>query len=1113
MKKYFFTLLTLSVVLTAHSLRAQTDFKLQTPSYVGALSWDPSLDWTTGWTNFDPVNTTYPDPTDVSTLDGMNAALPVRGEKDLTSGNTLTLDASKVYLLQGFFVVRSGAKLVIPAGTIIRASADLSSSPKNYASIIVERGGKIEVNGTAAKPVVFTSSKPAGQRQRGDWGGLLIAGRSQHNLLNGTDNNNVQMEGFNNVTFDANLARFGGTDINDNSGSVTYLRIEFGGVAFETNKEINGLTLGAVGAATVLNHVQVSYSGDDSYEWFGGAVNSSYLIAWKGTDDDFDTDNGYGGLSQYGIGVRDSSLYDLTYSLPSGGSTSEGFESDNEATGTANVKPYTNAVFSNYTMVGPVPEGSTYSAMNATTKAAFRRGARIRRNSSLRIVNSIFMGYRNFLMIDGDSTLRNTNYPDALALVTPSTPVDLKSKQVSFANNIIVNTSAAFHSASDTTANGLVEVTRAAGSANKLSAVNDWVRETGPLANNIDPVSFTKRSLLINPVSASTSPNFRPVVSSPAVAGAVFNGNPTLSNFSLDNTSYVGALSPDPATDWTTGWTEFDPINATYPDPTDITTLNGMDASLPVPGEKDILSGNTLTLDASKVYLLQGFIVIRSGGTLIIPAGTIIRAASDLSSSPKNYASIIVERGGSIQVNGTVDKPVIFTSSKPEGQRNRGDWGGLLIAGKSKHNLLNGTDNNNVQMEGFNNVTFDANLAHFGGTDVNDNSGSISYLRIEFGGVAFETNKEINGLTLGAVGSGTHIDHVQVSYSGDDSFEWFGGTVNSKHLIAWKGTDDDFDTDNGYGGVAQFGIGVRDSAFYDLTYSLPSGGSTSEGFESDNEATGTANVSPKTNGVFSNFTMVGPVPVGSSYSAMNSVTKAAFRRGARIRRNSSLRIVNSIFMGYRNFLMIDGDSTLRNTNFAEALPLVNPSTPVDITSKQVSFANNIIVNTANAFTSTTDTTANGLVEVARAANSASKLNAVNNWVRVPGLLHNNIDPVPYTDGTLLINPVAASKAPNFRPVVASPAISGSNFIDNPVLMNLITGTKEIEQAKVDPVYPNPIMSGDLHFGHEVVSYGIFDVNGKLVGHGFNTDHAEITGMPSGMYFIKMEGHMQKFVIQ
>ena len=1109
MKQYLLTTLALLAVLCTQNAFAQANFKLSEVPFRGALSEDPAQDWTAGWTSFDPVNAAYPDPTDTVTLNGMHASLPLRGELNIT--NTVTLDQSKVYLLKGLVVVRSGGKLVIPAGTVIRAQADLNSSPKNYGSLVVERGGQIEIEGESNAPVVFTSAKAAGQRTRGDWGGILIAGRSSHNLLNGTDNNNVQMEGFNNVSFDNTLARFGGNDINDNSGSIEYLRIEFGGVAFEANKEINGFTLGAVGAETIINHVQVSFSGDDSFEWFGGTVNSKYLIAWQGTDDDFDTDNGYGGISQFGIGVRDSAYYDLSYSLPSGSSTSEGFESDNEATGTANVRPYTNAVFSNYTMVGPVPVGSKYSSMNATTKAAFRRGARVRRNSSLRIVNSIFMGYRNFLMIDGDSCVRNTNYPEALDLVTPNTPVDVTTHSISYANNLIVNTAAAFTSTTDTTANGLVEVSRGAGSAAKLEAITNWVREGGPLANTIDPVPFTQSSLLINPVSASKSPNFRPVASSPALAGPNFDDNPTLANFNLEATSYVGALAPDEASDWTKGWTNFDPIHASYPDPTDTTTLNGLISSLPVPGEVNIT--NTVTLDPSQVYLLKGLVVVRDGGKLVIPAGTVIRATADLNATPKNYASIVVERGGDIQIDGTSNNPVVITSAKAAGQRNRGDWGGLLIAGKSRHNLLNGTDNNNIQMEGFNNVTFDNTLARFGGTDINDNSGSITYLRLEFGGVAFEVNKEINGLTLGAVGAGTVIDHVQVSFSGDDSFEWFGGTVNSKHLIAWKGTDDDFDTDNGYAGLAQFGIGVKDSAYYDLTYSLPSGSSTSEGFESDNEATGTANVAPATNCVFSNFTMVGPVPVGAKYSEMNPVTKAAFRRGARIRRNSSERIVNSIFMGYRNFLMIDGDSCVRNTNYPAALALVNPNTAVNVENKQISFANNLIVNTASAFTSTTDTTANGLVEVARAAGSNAKLSALTSWVRQNGTLANNIDPVPFTTGTVLINPVAASTTPDFRPVVASPASSGANFKDNPVLINLISSSEEIEEAKFGAVYPNPISSGDLHFGVEAVSYGIFDINGKLVGHGFNTDHADISGLPVGLYFIKLEGKVQKFIIQ
>ncbi len=1109
MKKYFLTTLAAIFVLSIHTLSAQTNFKLVEVPYVGALSENPAEDWTTGWTNFDPRNTAYPDPTDTVTLNGMLASQAVQGE--LNIANTLTLDGGQVYLLKGLVVVRSGGKLVIPAGTIIRASANLNSTPKNYGSIVVERGGKIEIEGESNDPVVITSVHDPGLRNRGDWGGLLIAGKSTHNLLNGTDNNNVQMEGFNNVSFDNTLARFGGNDVNDNSGSISFLRIEFGGVAFEVNKEINGLTLGAVGAETVIHHVQVSHSGDDSFEWFGGTVNSKYLVAWQGTDDDFDTDNGYSGISQFGIAVRDSSLYDLTFSLPSGASTSEGFESDNEATGTANVKPYTNGVFSNFTMVGPVPVGSSYAQMNSTTKAAFRRGARVRRNSSLRIVNTIFMGYRNFLMIDGDSCVRNTNFPEALSLVTPNTPVDLATHSISYANNLIVNTASAFTSTTDTVANGLVEVARATGSASKLSAINNWVRQPGPLANNIDPVVFAPKTLLVNPVSKSTSPNFRPVSGSPALVGANTENNPALGNFNLEPTTYVGALSSDVSADWTTGWTNFDPIHATYPDVTDTTTLNGMISSLPVAGEISVTG--TLTLDHNQVYLLKGLVVIRDGGKLVIPAGTVIRATSDLNSTPKNYGSIVVERGGDIVIDGSNTNPVVFTSTKAPGQRNRGDWGGIVIAGKSRHNLLNGTDNNNIQMEGFNNVSFDNTLARFGGTDINDNSGSLKYLRIEFGGVAFEVNKEINGLTLGAVGAGTTIDHVQVSYSGDDSFEWFGGTVNSKHLIAWKGTDDDFDTDNGYSGLAQFGIGVKDSAYYDLTYSLPSGSSTSEGFESDNEATGTANVSPATSCVFSNFTMVGPVPVGAKYSEMNAVTKAAFRRGARIRRNSSERIVNSIFMGYRNFLMIDGDSCVRNTNYPSALALVTPSTPVNVANEQISFANNLIVNTASAFTSTTDTTANGLVEVTRAAGSAAKLDAINSWVRQSGTLANNIDPVAYTDGTLLINPVAASTTPNFRPIAASPASGGANFKDNPVLVNLISASNEIEEAIVSPVYPNPISNGSLNFGHEVISYGIFDTSGKLVGHGFNTDHATITGLSTGIYFIKLDGTIQKFIIQ
>ena len=107
------------------------------------------------------------------------------------------------------------------------------------------------------------------------------------------------------------------------------------------------------------------------------------------------------------------------------------------------------------------------------------------------------------------------------------------------------------------------------------------------------------------------------------------------------------------------------------------------------------------------------------------------------------------------------------------------------------------------------------NITTFGGDNNSDNSGILKYVRIEFAGIPFETDKEINGLTLAGVGSNTIIDYVQVSHSGDDSFEWFGGTVNASHLIAYSGVDDDFDSDNGYSGLVQYGLALRNPVIAD----------------------------------------------------------------------------------------------------------------------------------------------------------------------------------------------------------------------------------------------------------------------------------------------------------
>jgi hypothetical protein len=486
-------------VITATTVSAQA---IEQVSYIGALEADPTKDWTTGWTNFNPQNTIYAVATDDTSLNAIST-----GNGGIKSINgTRTLNAGSVYLLKGLIVVRNGGKLIIPAGTLIRAEADINASPKNYASILVERGGQIEINGTESKPVVITSNKGTGARARGDWGGIVISGKAKNNQS--SDN---QVEGFNNVTAEPTLARGGGSDDNDNSGSITYLRMEFGGLAFEPNKEINGLTLNSVGKSTTLHHIQNSFVNDDGFEWFGGNVNAKYLISYRNTDDDFDTDFGWGGAVQFGIAVRDTTQYDLTYNAPSGASTSETFESDNDAAGSGKT-PYTRGVFSNMTVIGPVPIGSTYSALGSVTKAAFRRGARIRRNSRLSIINSVFMGYRNFLMYDGDSTLKAAGVRDS---VFPESML--------FRNNLIVNTAAAASTGSTNT--GLVEVATA--NASLRDRFDGWVK-AGINANRVNTVAYTSGTVLVDPQNPTT-PNFRPSTGSPANSGSNFN-------FSLLNT-------------------------------------------------------------------------------------------------------------------------------------------------------------------------------------------------------------------------------------------------------------------------------------------------------------------------------------------------------------------------------------------------------------------------------------------------------------------------------------------------------------------------------------------------------------------------------------------------
>lgn len=297
----------------------------------------------------------------------------------------------------------------------------------------------------------------------------------------------------------------------------------------------------------------------------------------------------------------------------------------------------------------------------------------------------------------------------------------------------------------------------------------------------------------------------------------------------------------------------------------------------------DITTNTTWT--SNNIYLLQGFIYVKNNATLTIEPGTIIMGEK------ASKGSLIITRNGKINAQGTSTNPIVFTSDQAPGFRSYGDWGGLIILGNATTNAT-WDDGTTIhpgvgQIEGGVNNTSNDGL--YGGLNDLDNSGVLSYVRIEFPGIAYQPNNEINGLTLGAVGSGTKLDHIQVSYSGDDSYEWFGGTVNCSHIIAFRGWDDEFDCDNGYRGNVQFGIGMRDPNIADQ--------SGSNGFEHDNDAAGSA-TTPITAPTFSNMTLIGP--------AVNGTPDANFKRGAHIRRNSRTGIFNSIIVGWPYGIFIDG---------------------------------------------------------------------------------------------------------------------------------------------------------------------------------------------------------------
>jgi hypothetical protein len=281
------------------------------------------------------------------------------------------------------------------------------------------------------------------------------------------------------------------------------------------------------------------------------------------------------------------------------------------------------------------------------------------------------------------------------------------------------------------------------------------------------------------------------------------------------------------------------------------------------------------TLNSDTVYTITGIVVVDDGASLTIPAGTTV-----LGSTTVQPSALIVRQGGQLFSLGTAEAPVIFTSANEEGSRKRGDWGGVVINGRSQCNFPAG------QCVG------EGASGPYGGDVLDDNSGTITFTRIEFAGYEVSFGNELNALTLNGVGSGTTIHHVQVHYGSDDGVELFGGTVDLKYILATGISDDSFDYSTGWSGRGQFWIAQQDPDDGDNGFEV-------DGNEDDYNAT------PLTDPLIYNVTLVGKGLDGVGGTDGESVD------GLRLRRGTGGDIFNAIVVGFgKSGIDIDNEETV-----------------------------------------------------------------------------------------------------------------------------------------------------------------------------------------------------------
>ena len=648
--------------------------------------------------------------------------------------------------------------------------------------IVVHRDAKIMAEGSKTKPIIMTSL----QDVKGE---VTTAGQwGGLVVLGNAPSNKCPTDGSDcalQIEGVAEGAVFGGTDWEDNSGILKYIVVKYAGFEIAPDNELNGITFGGVGSGTTVDYIQVHSNADDGVEFFGGAVNAKHLVLTANKDDSVDWDNGFKGKLQH-VYIEHAK---------SAGEANRAIEGDNDGS-TPDKEPQSTPTIANMTIIGN----------NFDTADKDSEGIYLREGTAAKIFNTVITGPGEMgecLELEGGAT--------------SSVTVDNANNDKIVMQNVVMACT-----------NGENFKDAKAEDKSVLLDLAAWFE-----AEESNSIST---SVLIGESGIPDS-------GSPLIAADAGQDVATTQDSWFDSVNYIGAL--DGVDDWRQGWAfgfgggvvtaqaeaEGCPTGTSAISPAD-----GVTTTCQISG--DITSD--LTLTANNLYALSGPVFVghdkADSATLTIEAGTTIfgRSGSDY---------LVVSRDSKIEANGTANSPITFTSSEDisSGVTGAGQWGGIVLLGNAQSNKCP-TDGSDcaLQVEGV------QEGAVFGGTDDTDSSGTLRYVVVKHAGYEIAPDNELNGITFGAVGSGTKVEYIQVHDNADDGIEFFGGTVNAKYVVLTANKDDSVDWDNGYRGNLQ----------YVLVKHANEDGEANRGIEGDNDGS-TPNKQPQSNPTIANMTIIG----------------------------------------------------------------------------------------------------------------------------------------------------------------------------------------------------------------------------------------------------------------